>query len=466
VRAIIADYVYRGTAFEPGLAILLADEPGPIADVVPAGDLEDTADRALEIVRMPARAIVPGFVNAHSHAFQRLLRGHTQWRPVDSPNADFWSWRDAMYRAALALSPDDIYQVARFCFIEMLRAGYTSVGEFHYLQRAADGAPYAEPNELALRVIAAAEDAGLRICLLNVAYARSGIDQPLAAEQRRFATPDLDAYLAATADLAKTVQDRRLASVGVAPHSVRAVPRGWLAPLHAWAKERDAAFHIHVAEQPAEVDACCAGYGLRPVELLAREGVVGPELAAVHATHLSADEVALLGGARATIVVCPTTERDLGDGMLPAAELIAAGARLALGSDSHTILDPFEEMRLVEYHERLRQLRRIVLGESDNGRLSAAPVLLTAATRAGARALRLHAGAIEADALADFVAIDLQHRALAGWTTASLPAFLAFSAPADIVTDVWVDGVQRVRDRTHDLEEDAMSAFHTLAVPL
>jgi formimidoylglutamate deiminase len=437
---------------------VLPDGPGRIADIVPAAALA-RRDGDIVIRRLADRAILPGFVNAHSHSFQRLIRGRTQWRPAGRVNADFWSWREAMYGAALALTPESLYDAARFCFLEMLHAGFTSVGEFHYLQRDGDGAAYDEPNALALRVIAAAEAVGMRICLLNVAYATGGIDAPLAPEQRRFATPELQAYLDDTAALADAVRARPLASVGVAPHSIRAVPREWLAPIHAWAKNRDAPFHIHVAEQPAEVDASMRAYALRPVDLLAREGVVGPELSAVHATHLTPDEVALLGGARATVVACPGTERDLGDGLLPAGELVAAGAHIAIGSDSHTIIDPFEEMRLVEYHERLHRLQRVVIGHNHGERFSSAPALLEMGTHNGARSLRFHGGRIDSGTLADFIAIDLEHRSLAGWTRDSLAAFIALCAPADIVTDVWVDGVQRIRQRRHEHDDDATAAF-------
>src|SRR5690606_26206546 len=182
------------------------------------------------------------------------IRGRTQWRPAAEPEADFWSWREAMYGAALSLSPDDVHHASRFCFLEMLRAGFTSAGEFHYLHRDPAGDAYADPNELALRVIAAAEDVGIRITLLNTCYAAGGIGRPLEPQQRRFATPDLDAFLAETAELADRYSGSALVTVGVAPHSVRAVPRAWLAPLRRWAAERGTAFHTDVAAQPGGVE--------------------------------------------------------------------------------------------------------------------------------------------------------------------------------------------------------------------
>jgi formimidoylglutamate deiminase len=435
---------------------------GAAQAAAPGGAAAARGDLVIE--RLPGRALLPGFVNAHSHAFQRLIRGRTQWRPASAPQADFWSWREAMYAAALALSPEEVYDVSRACFLEMLHAGYTTVGEFHYLQRDPEGERYADPNELAHRVIAAAGSVGIRISLLNVCYATGGIDQSLLPEQRRFNTPDAERFLLDTGALREHWSGHAGVSVGIAPHSVRAVPRAWLPELHAWARFHDLPFHIHASEQPAEVEAALAAWGLRPVELLDAEGVLDERLTAVHATHLTPAEVALLGDAGATVCACPTTERDLGDGFLLGSELLAAGARIALGSDSQTVLDPFEELRLVEYHERLRRLRRVVLavpGEAD--RLENAPPLLEMGTESGARSLRLETGSIDAGLLADLVAVDLEHPTLAGFTPEYLAATLALSAPAAVVSDVWVGGVRRVESRRHPLDGEAPAALRGVA---
>lgn len=458
---LLPDLLYTDGRFQRGLALEFDEAAGTITRLGPADQLAGEASR---IERLPGRALVPGFVNAHSHAFQRLIRGRTQWRPAAEPAADFWSWREAMYSAALSLSADDVFAVSRFCFLEMLRAGITAVGEFHYLHRDPDGRDYADPNELAHRVIAAAEEVGLRIALLKVGYAAGGIGRPLGEDQRRFATPDLDGLVANLDALTDAYRTAPLVSVGVAPHSVRAVPREWLRPLHEWAASRDAAYHIHVSEQPREVEECLAAHGLRPVALLGAEGVVDERLTAVHATHLAPEEIALLGDAGATVCACPTTERDLGDGFLPGAELLDAGASIALGSDSHTVIDPFDEMRLVEYHERLRRLRRVVLDvPGPDGRLEVAPLLMELGTEAGARSLRIDAGRIEAGRLADFVAIDLEHPALAGWDSTTLLAMLTLSAPPDVVADVWVGGTRRLTGREHALDAEAMGAFNEVA---
>lgn len=477
---LIPDLIYRDGRFEAGLALEFDDVTGTIVRIGPVAELTATdfddvtsappapatgsAAQASRIERLPGRALLPGFVNAHSHAFQRLIRGRTQWRPASAPGADFWSWRESMYMAALALTPDEVFDVSRACFLEMLRAGYTTVGEFHYLHRDPDGGRYDDPNELAHRVIAAADEVGIRIALLNVCYARGGIDRSLLPEQRRFATPDLEAFLSDTAALVDAYALNPRVTVGVAPHSIRAVPREWLPALHDWARSSDLPFHMHVSEQPAEVEAAVQAWGLRPVEVLAAEGVLDERFTAVHATHLTLEEIALLGDAGATVCACPTTERDLGDGFLPGAELLDASARIALGSDSQTVIDPFEEMRLIEYHERLRRLRRIVLAvPGGEDRLEVAPLLFELGTESGARSLRLDAGKLDDGMLADIVAIDLDHPVLAGWTPETLPAVLAFSAAADVVTDVWVGGVRRLEDRRHRLDREAVAAFREVA---
>jgi formimidoylglutamate deiminase len=470
-RILLPDLLYRGGEFVAGWGVEVEEASGRIARVAPEGELVGRGGQGgagdVVVERLPGRALLPGFVNAHSHAFQRVIRGRTQWRPASAPEADFWSWREAMYAAALALSPEEVYEVSRACFLEMLHAGYTAVGEFHYLQLDPAGERYADPNELAHRVIAAAESVGIRISLLNVCYATGGIDRPLLPEQRRFNTPDPELYLADTRALREAWAGHAGVTVGVAPHSVRAVPRAWLAELHAWAAAHDLPFHIHASEQPAEVEAAVAAWGLRPIELLAAEGVLDERLTAVHATHLTPAEVALLGEAGATVCACPTTERDLGDGFLLGSELLAAGARIALGSDSQTVIDPLEEMRLVEYHERLRRLRRVVLTAPASGdRLENSPPLLEMGTTAGARALRLAAGRIETGHLADLVGIDLEHPSLAGFTPGYLAATLALSAPAAVVSDVWVGGVRRAEGRRHPLDDEAPAALRRVAAGL
>lgn len=451
-KTLVPDLLWENGRFVPERALVINGDR--IQAIVPAAQAGPDAQR------LPRRALMPGFVNAHSHAFQRLIRGRTQWRPVEDRSADFWSWREEMYRAALMLSPDEVEAVSAFCFMEMLKAGYTTVGEFHYLHNDRSGAPYDDPAELAQRVIAAARSVGIRIVLLHVAYATSGIGQALRPEQLRFATPTLDGYLDVVDSLQAAASADPLVTVGVAPHSIRAVPRDWLPAIRDYAQQRDLPLHMHVSEQPAEVDAALAAYGLRPVELLEQDGVLDARFTAVHATHLAAHEVNALGASAVTICACPTTERDLGDGFLQAANLIDAGARIAIGTDSQSIIDPFEEVRVIEYHERLQRLRRIVLLPPDaEGAADPGPLLLDIGTRAGAAALRLPAGRLEEGSLADLVAVDLDHIALAGCEADTLAVHLALGGRAECVSDVWTGGVQRIAARRHADEERLRASF-------
>lgn len=456
---LMPDLLYRDDAFYPGLAVEIDDSTGRIVRVLHRLEIAGG-----DVIELPGRALVPGFVNCHSHTFQRLIRGRTQWKPTGPSSSDFWSWRSSMYNAVLNIQPDALYHVARFCFLEMLRAGYTTVGEFHYLQRDPAGIPYTDPNELAHHVIQAAESVGIRICLLNVCYATGGINEALWAEQRRFATPELEPFMEATDELWRGAASSPLLSVGVAPHSVRAVPRAWMKKLHAFSAERDMPFHMHVSEQPAEVEACMAEYGMKPLQLLASEGVLGSNFTAVHGTHLTDEEIAMLGEAAANVCLCPTTERDLGDGLARIADMVKARVSLCIGSDSQTVIDPLEELRSIEYHERLRLLRRVVVASThgDHDRIETAPLLLSIGSGGGARSLGLNAGGFESGMLADLVAVDLDHSALTGWMPDSLASLITLSAPASIIRDVWVNGVLRIRDGRHTDEDTITASYRTV----
>ena len=403
------------------------------------------------VERLPGKLLLPGLVNAHSHAFQRLLRGRTQAPATGRPQDDFWTWRQTMYRAAASLDPEGVAVASRQCFLEMARAGITAVGEFHYLHHAPDGRPYADPLELALRVIAAAREVGLRIHLLRVGYARPGFDAPPEPRQRRFYDSDPDCVLAAVAALGQRVRGDPLVTVGAAPHSVRAVPRSW---LEAVARARPATVHMHVAEQPREVEACLAEHGRRPVELLQEVGLLDARFTAVHAVHLAPHEIPMLG--RSSICACPLTERDLGDGILPADGLAAAGASLCIGTDGQSEIDPLGELRAVEGDLRLQRGRRLVLPPTGEGPDALARTLLDIGTQGGARSLGLDAGRLARGRPADLCAVDLNHPALLGAPEDGLLAAVLFSAPASAVTDTWVQGQRVVQDGRHPL--DAVSA--------
>jgi formiminoglutamate deiminase len=306
---------------------------------------------------------LPALATAHSHAFQRALRGHAQ-RPGPEGTDDFWSWRTAMYALADTLTPESIHAVSLVAYRELYRAGVRTVGEFHYVHHQPGGQPYADRTVLADAVVEAALAAGLRIALLRVIYARAGAGRPPEGAQRRFSDPDLDRALADVDALRARWAGRDGVRVGVAPHSVRAVPPAWLGPIAAYAARHALPLHMHVAEQPAEIDACVAETGARPVELLADKGVLGPRFVAVHATHLAAHEPRLLGEAGAFACLCPTTERDLGDGLPDVRALRAAGVRLSVGVDSHVITSPLEDLRGIDLGERLRTGKRLTLAAS------------------------------------------------------------------------------------------------------
>lgn len=315
--------------------------------------MPDTAASDNDYIHLPALA------TAHSHAFQRALRGSAQ-RPAQTAD-DFWSWRASMYALAGSLTPESIHAISLAAYRELHAAGVRTVGEFHYVHHQPDGAPYEERTRLADAVIQAARDAGLRIALLRVIYARAAAGRPPEGVQRRFSDATLDAALADIDTLRARHAGAPDVRIGVAPHSVRAVPPDWLSEIAHYTARHALPLHMHVAEQPAEIEACLAETGKRPVELLADRGVLSDRFVAVHATHLAPGEPALLGAARAFACLCPTTERDLGDGLPDVTALRAAGVRLCAGIDSHVITDPFEDLRGIELGERLRTGRRVTL---------------------------------------------------------------------------------------------------------
>jgi len=285
--------------------------------------------------------VLPGFADAHSHAFHRALRGRTH-----ADGGTFWTWRTAMYRLAARLDPDRYLRLARGVYAEMAAAGVTCVGEFHYVHHPAGGGRYADPSAMGDALRQAAADAGIRITLLDVCYLAGGIGTPLAPEQQRFSDGSADAWAARISAQRSTAHAR----VGAAIHSVRAVPRDDLPRVVEAAGDRP--LHVHLSEQPAENQACQDAYGVSPAELLHEAGALTPRTTAVHATHLSTKDIQLLGGARTGACFCPTTEADLADGIGPSTALHKAGARLTLGSDGHTVIDMFAEARALEMHER------------------------------------------------------------------------------------------------------------------
>jgi formiminoglutamate deiminase len=379
--------------------------------------------------RLPG-VVLPGFANAHSHAFHRALRGRTH-----DKGGTFWTWRERMYAVAAQLDPDTYLALARATYAEMALAGITAVGEFHYLHHAPGGASYADPNSMGEALRQGAAEAGIRLTLLDTCYVAGGLSaaghSPLDPMQLRFGDGHADGWAQRVAGL----QDSAGMRVGAAVHSVRAVPRDQLAVVAAAAAGRP--LHVHLSEQPAENQACQAFYGLTPTALLDAEGLLGPATSAVHATHLSEADIAMLGRTRTTACLCPTTERDLADGIGPARRLSDAGSPLSLGSDQHAVTDLLEEARALEMNERLASLQR--------GRFRPEE-LLAAATRHESIGWD-DAGRLEAGARGDLVAVRLDTRRTAG----SAPEQIMLSATGADVDTVIVDGRTVVTDGRHRL---------------
>ncbi|HEX6421184.1 MAG TPA: formimidoylglutamate deiminase [Acidimicrobiales bacterium] len=408
---------------------------------VECGDDERVGAIRRGVGRPPAGATVlggadglmlPGLVDAHSHAFHRALRGRAAGR-------DFWAWRSAMYDLARRLDPDALLALATAAFGELLLAGVTTVHEFHYLHR---------PAGMDDAVCEAARRAGIRLVLLDTCYLRAGFDgAPLDPVQQRFSDGDVDRWAARAAAVAAANAD---VTVGAAVHSVRAVDSEAMAAVAAWAHERGVPLHLHLSEQPAENDACRAATGCTPAQLAADRGVLGPTTTAVHCTHVTAGDMRLLGASGTAACLCPTTERDLADGVGPAAALAAAGCPLRVGSDSHAVVDLFEEARAVEMHERLVTGRR---GHH-------APAALLAAATGGA--------GLAVGAPADMCALRLDGHRLAGaHPDDPVPMVVAAATAAD-VSDVVVGGRHLVRDGAHtalDVAASLRAAIADLDVP-
>lgn len=464
----VPDLLYTGGRFLSERT-LVCDAEGRVVAVARVEELSEET----RAVRLRGRALLPGLVNAHSHAFQRVIRGRTEYRGASAADS-FWTWREMMYAAAQRLTPDDIYDASRMAFMEMSLSGITSVGEFHYLHRTPEGGEYDDPNLLALEVVRAARDVGLRIALLRVAYVRAGFQKEPDPRQRRFIEPDPETFIRNTDSLARGLGADPLAWLGVAPHSVRAVPVKYLRALNAYAHAYHLPLHMHVAEQPAEVEACVAETGRTPVALLADVGALSPRFTGVHAVHVTPEEVALLAQARACVCACPTTERNLGDGVVPAGALLDAGVRVALGTDSHTQIDLLEDARELEYHLRLTTLRRNVLAPAareveDESVVEGTPELaglaarlFECATLAGAESIGAHAGEFEPGRAADFFTVDLDDPSVAGTGAEDLLPAIVFSLSRAAVRETAVGGRLVVESGRHPAQDEIVSRFNAL----
>jgi formimidoylglutamate deiminase len=418
-----------------------------------------TADASsARVVDLPGKALLPGFVNVHSHSFQRLIRGKSESRIISG--RDFWSWRGTMYHAASQLDPQDVYDVARMAFLEMVLSGTTTVGEFHYLHNAPNGKPYDDPNLLSKQVIAAAQSVGIRIVLLRTAYLRSGYELPRDPGQIRF----FESTQAFLENMSSLIGECSTASsevrFGVAPHSIRAVPLPDLREIAAWSRENNLPLHMHVAEQIAENTACMREYGHTPVALFNKEQLLGRDFTAVHAIHISSDEIAMLADANVTICSCPTTERNLGDGILAADRVMTAGIRVALGSDSQAQIDPLEDARELDYHLRLEQQERAILDQIAAKTLASR--LFDCATFHGARALALPGEGLTPGSFADFFTVDLNNVSVAGHTADDLLPMIVFSLNRSAIRDVMVNGRFILRDQQHVYQDEIISRYKEL----
>ena len=451
-------------AWLPGVGVL------PDVLIEAAGDrFSQITPRAAAAARPPGTVrlpglTMPGFANAHSHAFHRGLRGITQ-----AGRGTFWTWRERMYQVAGALDPDSYLALARAVYAEMALAGISCVGEFHYLHHAPGGTPYADPNAMSRALIDAAAQAGLRITLLDTCYLSGGLDQagasiPLDGPQLRFGDATAQAWATRVGTLGADEHGMLGAGarVGAAIHSVRAVPPQQMAPVVAWSQSCGAPLHVHLSEQVAENYACLAAYRNTPAAVLYDAGVLGPRTSVVHATHLTSADIGLLGGSEVFACVCPTTEADLADGIGPFGELAAAGCRLTVGSDSQAVIDLLEEARRIEMYTRLASRER--------GHFTA-EALGTAVTWDGHASLGWpDAGEIAPGSLADLVTVALDTPRLAGAWSASPPgdsgrpdlgvltAVMFAATPAD-VRNVVIGGRDIVVGGQHALVDDVPTAL-------
>ena len=452
LQAWVPDLIYLNGRFQSERA-LVCDDLGNVVHIAESNQFPNA-------VRLKNRALLPGMVNAHSHAFQRVIRGRTERRSPNSSDS-FWTWREQMYAAANRLKPEDIYAASRMAFLEMALTGITAVGEFHYIHHAQDGSVYSDPNLLAREVIRAALEVGIRISLLRVAYARAGFQTEANPLQVRFIEESPQTYLKHLEELlnAPELKDGK-AWIGVAPHSVRAVPLDYIKTVAAFANERSLRVHMHVAEQPAEVSACIEEYGRSPVALLETEGLLSKRFTAVHAIHVTPKAIGAMARAEAFVCACPTTERNLGDGVVPVDSYFDAGVRVALGSDSQIQIDLLEDARELEYHLRLQQTERNVLAPRDDVSSSAlAGRLFDCATINGAASIGLNVGRLEAGAPADFFTVDLDDPSIAGASQDDLLANILFSLSRTAVRDVVVAGKQIVGNGRHQDQEVILEEF-------
>jgi formimidoylglutamate deiminase len=471
-RSLFAEYALLPDGWHRDV-LLQWDEQGTLIDV--GADLPAPVG-----VARAAGPLMPGMPNLHSHAFQRAMAGLTEYRANATDN--FWSWRDLMYRFAARISPDGLAAISEWLYVEMLKAGYTSVCEFHYVHHSPDGQPYAHPAELATRVVDSAQRAGIGMTMLPVLYQYSGFgSQPPRDDQRRFINSP-ERLLDLLASLRAGHPEHPGLRYGVAPHSLRAVSaaslRALIEGLNTFSTH--APIHIHIAEQTAEVDACLAVEGARPVQWLLDRFDVDSRWCLVHATHVDAQETSALARSGAIAGLCLTTEANLGDGIFPAHDYLAEGGRFGIGSDSHIGVDWRSELRLLEYGQRLsRRQRNVLAGAPSNPAIEAgdprlfsqsphvADRLFGAALDGGTKATGRAIGALEPGGRADWLVLDADHPALAEHPPESWLSGIVFGEHGETpVRDVYTGGVKVVDNRRHRDEEQTYARYRTALAEL
>jgi len=439
----------------------VVDERGDTHDgpVLIDGDRITAIGEAAEVrdaqrVPLAGRMLLPGFTNAHSHAFQRVLRGRVEQRDPNTERDDFWSWRALMYSAALALDLDEIEAVTAWCYADMLKSGFVPVGECHYLHHGRDGFAYDDPIAVSRRIAAAAASTGIHLTLLQTAYGRAGPARPPSADQRRFVFEDVADFLSHARESRAELTGPRVRT-GLAVHSERACTREWIEAIATESCAQNLPLHVHACEQPAEIEACTREHGLTPIALLEAADALHAHTTIVHATHLEEADPARLASSGATVCLCPSTERNLGDGLCPIGDLAAAGVPLAIGSDSHARIDVADELRSLEDHERLRLLHRTVLVAPGD---SLRHIALPAGTVAGSAAIgRSDSGRMAAGAMADLVTVETPLEAAAS-RGAAVDAWLVGGSGRD-VRDVFAAGERVVQDgRLTRVDEDELTA--------
>ena len=437
-----ATLLWAPHAWTPGgwreQVVLRADGDGRWAEVT-HGVATPPADA--QVLEGP---LLPSLVNAHSHAFQRAFAGRAERR--DAASDDFWSWRDRMYRVALRLSPKQLRDVAAQLYVELLKGGYTQVCEFHYLQHDVDGRPYADPLAMSWALAEAAAETGIGLTLLPVLYERAGFDTPLRDDQRRFRSSAEDVWQAAETIAAAR---RPLLGAGLAIHSLRAARPESIAELRRRAEGFAGPIHVHVAEQTAEVRDCVAATGARPIEWLAREHLLDARWQLVHATHTEGDEIAVVARSGAGVVLCPSTEANLGDGLADLPGWLAADVPLTIGSDSHVTRDWREELRWLEYGQRLTRRQRNVAAAPEAGVAASAEHLFARALAGGATASGQASWGLVPGARADALMVDRSEDALLGLPPSHTLDALLFSSPGNSWRNVLVAGRWLIRDGVH-----------------